>query len=100
MDRRRFIRNSGVALGTFVSAEAAGTALKQENASARGNDGSPKIGRLVRAGSIGLTPGPSLEQIAGHVDKEGARGTDLIVLPETLRGQDEKRSEERRVGKE
>jgi predicted amidohydrolase len=93
MDRRRFIRNSGVALGTFVSPEAAGTAFTQENASARGNDGSPKIGRLVRAVSIGFTPGPSLEQIAGLVDKEGARGTDLIVLPETFRGQDEKSQE-------
>ncbi len=46
-------------------------------------------GRPVRAVSIGFTPGPSLEQIAGLVDKEGARGADLIALPETFRGQDE-----------
>ncbi len=93
MDRRQFIRNSGVALGSLVSAEGAGDAFDQDNAAARGNDGSPKIGRPVRAVSIGFKPGPSLEQIAGLVDKEGARGTDLILLPETFRGQDENSQE-------
>lgn len=93
MDRRQFIRNSGAALGSFVSAEGAAHAYTQENAPARGNDGSSKIGRPVRAVSIGFEPGPSLEQICGLVDKEGARGSDLIVLPETFRGQDEKSQE-------
>jgi predicted amidohydrolase len=39
--------------------------------------------------SIGFRPGPSLEQIAALVDKAGARGTDLIALPETFRGQND-----------
>jgi predicted amidohydrolase len=52
-----------------------------------------KIGRPVRVVSIAFTDGHSLEEIAGLVDKEGARGTDLIVLPETWRGQDEKSQE-------
>jgi predicted amidohydrolase len=39
--------------------------------------------------SIGFRAGPSLEHIAGLVDKEGARGADLIALPETCRGQND-----------
>jgi predicted amidohydrolase len=34
-----------------------------------------------------------LEQIAGLVDKEGARGADLIALPETCRGQNSRSQE-------
>ncbi len=52
-----------------------------------------KIGRPVRVVSIGLTPKRPLEEIAGLVDEEGARGTDLVILPETWRGQDEKSME-------
>jgi predicted amidohydrolase len=52
-----------------------------------------KIGRPVRVVSIGFTPGRPLEEIAALVDSEGARGTDLIALPETFRGQDEKSQE-------
>jgi predicted amidohydrolase len=44
--------------------------------------------------SIGFKPDPSLEQIAGVVDKEAARGADLIALPETFRGQNEKSMEQ------
>ncbi len=76
MDRRQFISNSAVALGSLSSAEAV--------ANARG-----EAGRPVRAVSIGFRPGPSLEQIVGLVDKEGARGADIITLPETFRGQDD-----------
>jgi hypothetical protein len=57
------------------------------------------IGRPVRIVSIGLAPvhlpdigAPphprSLDEIAGLVDKEGARGTDVIILPELCQGQD------------
>jgi beta-ureidopropionase len=46
------------------------------------------IGRPVRIVSIGFQASSiSLEQIARHVDEEGSRGADLIVLPETCRGQ-------------
>ena len=46
------------------------------------------IGRPVRITSISFAIGETLETIAGLVDAEGARGADLIVLPETWRGQD------------
>ena len=48
-----------------------------------------KIGRPVRIVSIGFTQGHSLEEIAGLVDIEGARGTDSTAA-ETWRGQDQK----------
>lgn len=86
MDRRQFIRNSAVALGS-VSAEASARATEQEQQGQQSGSPAKQVGRPVRAVSIAFKPGPSLEQIAGLVDKEGARGTDLIALPETFRGQ-------------
>ena len=44
-----------------------------------------KIGRPVRITSISFND-RSLEEIAGIVDSEGAKGTDIIALPETWRG--------------
>ena len=92
MDRRQFIKNSTVALTSLTYIDAARAAAEQPeatpNASAPGS-----IGRPVRAVSIGFTPGPSLEQIADLVDKEGARGVDLIALPETFRGQNDRTPE-------
>jgi predicted amidohydrolase len=81
-----------VALTSLTSAEAARAEAEQQEAppSAGATSG---IGRPVRAVSIGFQPGPSLEQIAGLVDKEGARGADLISLPETCRGQNDRSME-------
>ena len=45
-----------------------------------------QIGRPVRVVSIAFKP-RSLEAIAPLVDNEGAKGADLIVLPETMLGQ-------------
>jgi hypothetical protein len=45
-----------------------------------------KIGRPVRVVSVSFN-GKPLDQIAKIVDQEGARGADLIALPETWRGQ-------------
>ena len=44
------------------------------------------IGRPVRIVSLSFN-GKSLAEIAGVVDREGAKGVDLIILPETWRGQ-------------
>ncbi len=93
MDRRQFISNSAVALGSLSSAEAVERALVEEQETTRTANAPGDMGRLVRAVSIGFRPGPSLEQIVGLVDKEGARGADLITLPETFRGQDDKSQE-------
>ena len=52
---------------------------------AAGTD-APKIGRPVRAVSLSFRDKP-LQTIVDRVDREGARGADLVVLPETWRGQ-------------
>ena len=44
-----------------------------------------KVGRPVRVVSIGFSERP-LEKVVDIVDREGARGADLIVLPETWTG--------------
>jgi predicted amidohydrolase len=45
-----------------------------------------RIGRPVRVVSLSFQ-GKSLEEISKVVDREGAKGVDLIALPETWRGQ-------------
>ena len=94
MDRREFVKTSTVGMGTL----AAGLGMKDLKAAAAAPAtpspvSSDKIGRPVRVVSIGFTEGHGLDEIAGLVDKEGAAGTDLIALPETWRGQDEKSPE-------
>lgn len=89
MDRRRFIRTSAIALGSAASVGALEGALIEDQGTTRSAGATPGIGRPVRAVSIGFKPGPSLDQIAALVDKEGARGVDLIALPETFRGQND-----------
>ncbi|MGC2400919.1 MAG: carbon-nitrogen hydrolase family protein [Acidobacteriaceae bacterium] len=51
------------------------------------------LGRPVRIASIGYMPHIPLERIAQLVDEQGARGTDIILLPETCRGQDQSSEE-------
>jgi predicted amidohydrolase len=95
MDRRQFLRNSTMALGSLAALEGAGHVLadEPEQAAARTDEGPPKIGRPVRAVSIGFKQGLTLDQIAGLVDREGARGADIIALPETCRGQNDQSAE-------
>jgi len=86
MDRREFIRSSGAGLSPLVLATGA-------QAGAASNQGAAAIGRPVRAVSIGFKAGLPLERVSDLVDKEGARGADLIALPETLRGQNDRTQE-------
>ena len=54
-----------------------------------------EVGRPVRIVSVGFQGADmSLEQIARHVDDEGSRGTDMILLPELCRGGQNASSEE------
>ena len=46
-----------------------------------------RIGRPVRVVSISFPNGKGLQEIADVIDGEGAKGTDLIALPETWLGQ-------------
>jgi predicted amidohydrolase len=66
--------------------------LKAEdlNAHPSAGSGADGVGRPVRVASIGFKGGGvPLEKIASLVDEEGARGTDVIVLPELCRGLDD-----------
>jgi predicted amidohydrolase len=77
----------------LVSAEAAERASAQNQGAAPNNGAPGKVGRPVRAVSIGFKQGLPLDQIAALVDKEGARGADIIALPETCRGQNSRTQE-------
>jgi predicted amidohydrolase len=76
MKRRSFLNNSAIALGAFSSRLASAAPTRR----------APFAARPVRVASIGFRPGMSLETIAALVDTEGARGADIIALPETCRG--------------
>jgi predicted amidohydrolase len=89
VDRRLFLMNSTIALTSLTSAEVALAATEQQDGRPAGSPPG-NIGRPVRVASIGFRPGPPLERVADWVDQEGARGVDLIALPETFRGQDER----------
>jgi predicted amidohydrolase len=96
MNRRIFLRNAAVGMSTL--ADIGLTGLKAEeldpdrpavdpakSAKTTWGDG---VGRPVRVASIGFRGHVPLEKMAGLVDEEGARGTDIIVLPELSRGLD------------
>ena len=96
MNRREFVRKTTAGVGAL----AAGLGTKNpkaawaaEPAAAAVPPAAEKIGRPVRVVSIGFKQGHSLEEIAELVDNEGSRGADLIALPETFRGQNEKSQE-------
>jgi len=91
MERRQFLKQSTIALASVGSMESAGRALDQdqEQKPPQTDSRAAKIGRPVRAVSIGFKPDPGLNRIAGLVDQEGARGADIIALPETCRGQND-----------
>jgi apolipoprotein N-acyltransferase len=91
MERRQFVKNATIGMGALASGVSAGHA--SPIAQAPPDTRPAGTGRPVRAVSIGFKPGLALEKIAELVDREGALGTDLIALPETCRGQDEKSQE-------
>jgi predicted amidohydrolase len=49
----------------------------------------PTVGCPVRVTSISFANGKTLDEVVALVDREGALGADLIVLPETFLGQNE-----------
>jgi predicted amidohydrolase len=96
MNRRRFLRNTAMSMGTAaeigfngLKAEASSTAPVEPAATAQATWGEG-VGRPVRITSIGFKQGTvTLERMVSLVDQEGTRGTDLVILPETCRGQDD-----------
>jgi len=87
VDRRQFITSSGAASGSLVCFEGTEGAVLESEGMTDSEAASGNVGRPVRAVSIGFKPGLPLEQIAALVDQEGARGADIIALPETFRGE-------------
>lgn len=100
MKRRQFLRNAAIGMGAIAEMELVGSKAEGLDRDSRSdhktgrtagwNDG---LGRPVRIVSIGLKNPLPLEKISTLVDQEGFQGTDMIVLPETVRGVD-KASEE------
>jgi predicted amidohydrolase len=86
VDRRQFITNSAVALGSFASVERAGLASAQEQGVAPSDAAPGTIGRPVRIVSLGFHNNQPLEVIRDLVDTEAAKGVDLVALPELWRG--------------
>jgi hypothetical protein len=64
MERRQFVKNSMATLGSLASSLGAEHSSAQEPGPARAEESDKKIGRPVRAVSIGFHPGMPLERIA------------------------------------
>src|SRR6185437_14394789 len=96
MRRRTFLTGAAMGMTALASgilpalgAEAPATCEIGSTAVPATADADPPVGRPVRIVSIGfLGTGMPLARIEKHVDEEGARGADIIALPELCRGQD------------
>jgi predicted amidohydrolase len=86
MHRRQFLKNS-VEAGALAGLGLAGVRSSAMVHHSKATEGS-QIGRPVRVVSIGIkNRTKSLEDVAQVVDNEGARGADVIALPEAWQGQ-------------
>jgi hypothetical protein len=93
MQRRTFLRDSAISIGTLAGMFTAGSKVEgaSRNQSSGANPGPQsqsggQVGRPVRIVSIGFPELP-LQEITEHVDQEGSFGADIIALPELCRGQ-------------
>ena len=95
MRRRTFLTRAAMGMTAFASgvlpalgAEKQAAGETDSAAASPAANATPSVGRPVRIVSIGFQgTGMPLERIVKHVDEEGARGADVIALPETCRGQ-------------
>jgi predicted amidohydrolase len=81
---------AGVTYSGLASAKPGGMA---EAPAEQGDRPGERLGRPVRITSISFPNGLSLDEIAGHVEKAGLAGADVIALPELLRGHNEESKE-------
>ena len=99
MKRRTFLKKSVAGVGGLAGIGYRGLTqgqpgnMSQPDTEREGSSGDI-IGRPVRITSISFPNGLSLDEIAGHVDKAGSAGVDVIALPELCRGQNEKSEED------
>jgi predicted amidohydrolase len=93
MERRQFMKGSVMTAGS-LAANLAASGKPAEGAPLEQNaERAAVIGRPVRAVSIAVKPQMPLDSVAKLVDEEASRGTDIVILPETCRGQNEKSME-------
>jgi predicted amidohydrolase len=71
---------------------APGLARVEASQGAGPGSGREKVGRPVRVVSLSFRDRP-LDEVLSTVDREGARGADVIALPETWRGQNDQTPE-------
>lgn len=91
MERRQFVKGAAAAIGAIGYSARSAPAVAQESATAGATPA--KTNRLVRAASIGFSITPTLAEMADRVDREAARGTDIVILPEHCRGFNERSQE-------
>jgi len=84
MERRQFVKGAAAAIGAVACGARSTQATAQETASTAAL--SAPASRLVRALSIGFSSVPPLAQLADRVDREAARGADIVILPEHCQG--------------
>jgi predicted amidohydrolase len=90
MNRRLFLRNTAIGMGAMAKVGFNDLRAEDTNAHSSTGHAADGVGRPVRVTSIGFKGGDlPLEKMASLVDEEGARGTDVILLPELARGLDD-----------
>lgn len=96
MKRRTFLRNSMAGVGGLAGIGSVGVSSGTMSAAPSDQAASPAagVGRPVRITSLSFPQGLTLDEISRHVDEAGARGVDVIALPETCRGQGDKSRED------
>ena len=97
MDRRTSLKISAMGLGSLATGAGFGGPGEGDAASPSPlpRAGSPGggVGRPVRVVSVAFAPGRPLEQIVELIDQQAAQGADIVVIPETCRGQSENTQE-------
>lgn len=88
MKRRSFLRDTAAGIAALAGTHL--TALDAEQPKKdREKSRTENYGRPVRVVSIGFDTSAPLKKVIQHVDEEGSRRPDVILLPETCRGQNE-----------
>lgn len=91
MERRQFVKGAAAAIGAIAYGAQTASIMAQESALTDTEPVTTK--RLVRAVSIGFSSVLPLAQMADRVDREGAHGADIIILPEHCQGFNERTQE-------
>ena len=97
MQRRTFLKNSMAGVSGLAGVTYAGMGTGALNGVSTVNTdqrAGERVGRPVRITCISFQEGLPLDEIVQHVDSAGAAHVDVVALPETCRGQDDKSEED------